>query len=136
MEGNAETKLFAEDRGGNIQKDRRRCLSSYRKTLCDPGNPRVFRWLEKTSLQSKESKHLVILFSKLPVDQPINFEGSEINKLVEETIKYVTNFDDWSEICHIGNWTFGNAFIFMGSMATTIGYGKTVPHVFYQRNNI
>ena len=42
---------------------------------------------------------------------------------------YVVNFHDWSEICHVGNWTFGNAFIFMGSMASTIGYGRTVPHV-------
>jgi len=66
------------------------------------------------------------------VNLTIEFEGNEINKIVAETIKYVINFDDWSEICHIGNWTFGNAFIFMGSMATTIGYGRTVPHVLFQ----
>ena len=70
------------------------------------------------------------------MNQTIRFEGSEINKIVAETIAYVVNFDDWSEICHVGNWTFGNAFIFMGSMATTIGYGRTVPHVFVKSRDI
>ena len=27
----------------------------------------------------------------------------------------------------MGDWTFDNSFLFMGSMATTIGYGHIVP---------
>ena len=29
--------------------------------------------------------------------------------------------------CYMSDWTFDNTFLFMGSLATTIGYGHIVP---------
>ena len=39
----------------------------------------------------------------------------------------IGTYPELSENCYMGDWTFDNSFLFMGSMATTIGYGHIVP---------
>ena len=42
-------------------------------------------------------------------------------------ISSIGTYPELSENCYMGDWTFDNSFLFMGSMATTIGYGHIVP---------
>ncbi|CAG5112607.1 Oidioi.mRNA.OKI2018_I69.chr2.g6804.t1.cds [Oikopleura dioica] len=86
------------------------------------------------TLQGQERGEYLTGWKKLlenlhkPVNRTLSIKGSNIIELSFETINYAIHFHDWSNICHIGNWTYGNAFVFMGSLASTIGYGQIVPH--------
>ena len=45
-----------------------------------------------------------------------------------ETVQFsIGTYLDLDENCYINDWTFDNSFLFVGSLATTIGYGHIVP---------
>ena len=48
-------------------------------------------------------------------------------KMTFKIISSIGTYPELSENCYMGDWTFDNSFLFMGSMATTIGYGHIVP---------
>ena len=54
--------------------------------------------------------------------------GEMINNMLLETVDFsIGTYKELSESCYVNDWTFDNTFLFMGSVATTIGYGHIVP---------
>ena len=51
-----------------------------------------------------------------------------MTEMLVETVQFsIGTYLDLDENCYIKDWTFDNAFLFVGSLATTIGYGHIVP---------
>ena len=57
-----------------------------------------------------------------------NISGKLMTEMLVETVQFsIGTYLDLDENCYIKDWTFDNAFLFVGSLATTIGYGHIVP---------
>jgi hypothetical protein len=61
--------------------------------------------------------------------QFFDVDGSYIQVLIQEVVAFSTRtFTDMTQHCLNGNkWSFENSFVFVGSVATTIGYGNVTP---------
>lgn len=57
-----------------------------------------------------------------------NISGKLMTQMLIETVQFsIGTYLDLDENCYTNDWTFDNSFLFVGSLATTIGYGHIVP---------